>query len=124
MSRKMQNMAKNLKKHYIFFIIVWLIFAILFVAPIAIAIARTVSGGADFILMKFIEYSIAEISSFTGITRVFTSEYLPFWGKTMLFYTLAYIVLIMIGVYKAAPKHEYTNIEHGSSDWSENRRTV
>ena len=26
----------------------------------------------------------------------------------------------MIGVAKAFPKHEYDDIEHGSSDWSEN----
>ncbi len=29
------------------------------------------------------------------------------------------MAITVIGILKARPKHEYTDIEHGSSDWSE-----
>lgn len=40
--------------------------------------------------------------------------------ETTVYFTLFYIVVVIIGLVKSAPKNEYTDIEHGSSDWSEN----
>ena len=37
----------------------------------------------------------------------------------MLYYTVFFIVCIIIGIIKSKPTGEYYNIEHGSSDWSE-----
>ena len=31
-----------------------------------------------------------------------------------------YFIFVSIGILKAFPKHEFDEIEHGSSDWSEN----
>jgi len=33
---------------------------------------------------------------------------------------LFYSIFFFIGFVKSAPKHEYSDIEHGSSDWSKN----
>ena len=38
----------------------------------------------------------------------------------VIYFTLGYLVLVCISIIRTAPKHEYSNIEHGSSDWSEN----
>ena len=33
--------------------------------------------------------------------------------------TIGYLLILTIGLVKSKPKNEYTDIEHGSSDWSE-----
>ena len=35
------------------------------------------------------------------------------------FFTALFAIVIIIGLSKAVPKNEYSDIEHGSSDWSE-----
>ena len=39
--------------------------------------------------------------------------------SSLLVFTVAYLVVFFIGFSKSAPKNEYTDIEHGSSDWSQ-----
>ena len=38
--------------------------------------------------------------------------------STLLVVTIFYSVFFFIGVIRSAPKNEYSDIEHGSSDWS------
>ena len=40
--------------------------------------------------------------------------------KTVFYTFLAFGIAIVVGLVKAFPKHEFDDIEHGSSDWSEN----
>lgn len=54
-----------------------------------------------------------------NITKVFTNEYFHnFWTATKWFILFSFI-FIFIGVAKALPKHEFSDIENGSSDWAE-----
>ncbi len=54
-----------------------------------------------------------------NITKVFTEEYFHnFWTGTKYFVLFAG-VFVIIGVAKALPKHEFSDIENGSSDWAE-----
>ena len=39
--------------------------------------------------------------------------------STLLIATIFYAIFFFIGFVKSAPKNEYTDIEHGSSDWSQ-----
>ncbi len=44
------------------------------------------------------------------------------WGdylKNVGLFTIFYAILMTIGLIRSAPKNEYTDIEHGSSDWSQ-----
>ena len=53
-----------------------------------------------------------------NMTSVFSSKYFPaFWTGTKYFVIFAFF-FIFIGVFKALPKHEYDEIENGSSDWA------
>ena len=53
-----------------------------------------------------------------NITGVFTEKYFhAFFTGTVYFVAFA-IIFIFVGVYKALPKHEYDEIENGSSDWA------
>ena len=38
---------------------------------------------------------------------------------SLVFALFYYLIFAMIGLFKSKPKHEYTDIEHGSSDWSQ-----
>ena len=39
--------------------------------------------------------------------------------SSLLVVTIIYAIFFFIGFVRSAPKNEYTDIEHGSSDWSQ-----
>ena len=46
--------------------------------------------------------------------------YIGTFFSTLLKFSVAYAIFLLIGLIKTAPKNEYSDIEHGSSDWSKN----
>lgn len=55
-----------------------------------------------------------------NILKVFTEEYFEnFMRGTGIFLAIA-VFFAIIGIIKALPKHEFDDIENGSSDWAEN----
>ena len=46
-------------------------------------------------------------------------QYIGDFLQTELVFSLFLVIFVIIGLVKTAPKNEYTDIEHGSSDWSE-----
>lgn len=119
MGYKMDKVGKNFRKNLIIFLIVWCILTILFVAPISFAIKEAMITG-QFQMNIFIENVVPAISSFNSIFKVLSSEYIGTFINTTLFFTAGFAIVVIIGLAKSAPKNEYTDIEHGSSDWSEN----
>ena len=118
MNYKVSKTLKDNKKSIIVIAVLWIFFAIVLVAPIGYSIGiASQSGEFDFNI--FLENVFTEIISFTSITKVLGSEYIGYFGKTLLYFSIIYIILALIGLFKSKPKHEYTDIEHGSSDWSE-----
>ena len=119
MGEKIKRGIKKYKNKFIVALILWIILSIVFVAPTSIAIKEaTENGGLNWqILFETIGAYITK--PFTSLGTAFGVEYIgSFWGFLWKF-TLAYIVLMTFGIIKAMPKHEYDDIEHGSSDWSE-----
>lgn len=118
MNYKVSKTLKDNKKSIIIISVLWVFFTIVLVAPIGYTIGLSCKqGGFDF--QVFLENIFTEIVSFTSITRVLGSEYIGYFGKTLLYFTILYLIFTFIGLFKSKPKHEYTDIEHGSSDWSE-----
>lgn len=119
MGYKMNKVGKNFRKNLILFIIVWCILTILFVAPVSFAIKEAnVNGGFEPSI--FVQNVIPAIISFTSIFKVLSAEYIGTFFSTALFFTAGFAIVVIIGLAKSAPKNEYSDIEHGSSDWSEN----
>ncbi len=56
---------------------------------------------------------------FASVAKCF-SDYLGAYLYTCRIFLLFYATFILVGIIRAMPKHEYENIENGSSDWSEN----
>ena len=118
MNYKVSKTLKDNKKSIIIIAVLWIFFAIVLVAPIGYSIGvASQSGEFDFNI--FLEKVFTELVSFTSITKVLGSEYIGYFGKTLLYFSIIYIILAFIGLFKSRPKNEYTDIEHGSSDWSE-----
>ena len=68
---------------------------------------------------KFIENLFSDILEVGGnLGKIFKSEYIGTFWKINGFYTLVLLFFGVIGTSKVMPRNEYTDIEHGSSDWA------
>lgn len=118
MNYKMEGAFKKVSKRIGIVSILWLIITIVFVSPLGYSVhmAKTVKG---FDITKFCQIFGESIANpFGTIGKVFsegaTSECL----SVFFIITILFVIGFIIGLIKAAPKNEYTDIEHGSSDWS------
>lgn len=118
MGYKVNKTLKDNKTSLIIIAVLWVILSIVLVAPIGYAIGLANSNGT-FNLEIFLENVFTELTSFSSITKVLNAEYIGYFGKTLLYFTIVYLIFTFIGLFKSKPKHQYTDIEHGSSDWSE-----
>ena len=118
MNYKISKTLKDNKKSLIIIAVLWIFFAIVLVAPIGVSIGiANQSGSFDFNI--FLEKLFPEFLSFTSIGEALLANYIGYFFKTLLYFSIIYLVLVFIGLFRSKPKHEYTDIEHGSSDWSE-----
>ena len=119
--KKINNIKKSIKQNKRFLIviaIIWVIIAILLVAPIAVAWANSLNSEGDR-TVNFIEEFMKEASSFTSFFRMFGNpKAIEIFAKSMIPYTIAMIAFSIKGYSKTKPKGEYYDKEHGSSDWS------
>ena len=120
MGYKFQGAINKAKKYFIIYIILWLISVIVFIMPIGAGIAEAgMDGGFDF--GKFLTKSFEYISKpFSSFKLVFTPAYISSFIGILWKYSLVYLIIAVIGIVRNAPKGEYEDIEHGSSDWSKN----
>ena len=119
MNYKVEAMLSNAKKKLIIFGIIWLVIIILGVAPFSASITEAGQGGA-FNFEIFFERLGAYITSpFSSFGVVFSEAYIGTLGKSILYFSVFFIAAAAIGILRAAPKNEYTDIEHGSSGWAE-----
>lgn len=120
MHYKIEGAVRRNKRNFIIFVILWIMLSIVFVMPLAYSIKNaTVNGVFDF--GKCIEGIYASVSNLgTVIGKTFTAEYIGTYFSTLWKCTLVYIIFVLVGLIKTAPKNEFSDIEHGSSDWSKN----
>lgn len=120
MNYKVQGAVRRNKRNFIIFIVLWIILSIVLVMPVAYSITEaTVNGVFD---MKIFFTKIYDAMSHFGtvIAKTFTPGYISTYFSLLLKFTVAYAIFVLIGLIKTAPKNEYSDIEHGSSDWSKN----
>lgn len=125
MSYKFKKAIERNKKYFIMFGILWLLLVIVFVAPMACSIKEALvegNNGANVFSFEQFFIAIAENikNPFGSLGKSFGNGYISIFGKGFMYFSLAYLLLVMVGIIKSAPKTEYADIEHGSSDWSEN----
>lgn len=53
-----------------------------------------------------------------NLGKIFKSDYIGVFFKTEGYFSIFLLFFAVVGFFKAMPKNEYTDIEHGSSDWA------
>lgn len=140
---KLKRSIKKIKGKLIVSAILILIIIIWAIAPFSVAIKQGFDGIPEELKVD-LKIGLEELPEKTGdgfswdifltqlgyyITKPFTALGLAIVGKygygnvfgnVVPYFLGFYGMFVLIGIAKAFPKHEYDDIEHGSSDWSEN----
>ena len=120
MNYKIQGAIKRSKKSFIICAILWLLLVIVFVAPFSYSVFESSTSGR-FSLETFMEQFPTNITNpFATLGGLFSEEVaIHDFVSLLIGFTICYLVLFFIGFAKSAPKNEFSDIEHGSSDWSQ-----
>lgn len=119
MNYKVEGAIRRNRKNFIIFGILWIFIAIVFVSPFAYS--KYMAGiEGSFKLEIFIETFGASIGNpFGTLGNIMSEGAMGDYVSVLLVVTIIYSVFFFIGFVKSAPKNEYSDIEHGSSDWSQ-----
>lgn len=119
MNYKFDGLIKKNKIVFIIAGILWLLIAIVLIMPFTCAsYAAKMQGGFNSDI--FIKIFITAISNIkdgykTMLKYKIFGKYLRNLGGV----TIVYLLMVIYGVIRNMPKHQYDGTEHGSSDWSE-----
>lgn len=115
---KIKHALSKSRPVFIMILILWVILSIVFVAPMAVSKVEATIDGV-FAQDEFYNSLWDNFSNVKGnMGKVFKAAYIGTYAKGELYLILTLIVLAFIGIMKSLPKNEYTDIEHGSSDWA------
>jgi hypothetical protein len=119
MGYKVKTAFKKSRPVFIVIIALWIVFGLGIVAPLSVSMVdATIDGVFDFGMC--IENVLNNVSDFGGnISKAFSSEYIGTYIKNMVYFAVVLFFFAIVGIMKMFPKHEYSDIEHGSSDWCE-----
>ena len=140
---KLKRAIKKIKGKLIVSAILILIIIIWAIAPFSVAIKQGFDGipeelkvdlnigieelpektGEGFswdIFITQLGYYITHPFSALGLAIAGNYGYGNVFGNVVPYFLGFYGLFVLVGIAKAFPKHEYDDIEHGSSDWSEN----
>ncbi len=119
MHYKIEGAIKRNRTNFIIFAILWVVITIVFVSPFAYSSYMAgLEGKMD--VKVFIETFGTSISNpFGTIGNIISQGAIGTFFSTLLVFTIFYAIFFFIGFVRSAPKNEYTDIEHGSSDWSQ-----
>ena len=106
---------EKLKKNILIYLVVWIILAILLVAPVTYTITDGGLNGLNW--MQSITANLMDNIFKFPISHVFEDAYIKDFITGMEYYSIAYFAIMFYAIYKTLPKSAYDNIEHGSSDW-------
>ena len=112
-----EGLKKN-KKVAIIGLVLWIFLTIVLVLPFTVARkASTTKLGLD--LAKFINvFGEALFNPTKSIKFIVVKKLYGDMLSNWFLITIIYLLFFIIGFIRTMPKHQYDNIEHGSSDWS------
>ena len=118
MGYKFKGAFKRGKPIFIVMIILWVVMSIVLIVPASVSVVEAKENGV-LNFGKFIDNMMSNFSKFsTNLGKVFTPNYAGTFGKGEMYLTVVLLIFGAVGFIKSMPKNEYTNIEHGSSDWA------
>ena len=118
MNYKIERTLKKSKNVIIIVAVLLVLLSIVLVSPITVSIVEATENGI-FDFGNFIEQMFSRITNIGyNLGKIFTSEYIGVFWKTEGYFSMLLLICAAIGFVKSMPKNEYTDIEHGSSDWA------
>ncbi len=119
MNYKIEGAIRRNRKNFIIFAILWIFIAIVFVSPFAYS-SHIAGLNGKFDMQVFIQTFAKSITNpFGTFGNLFTDGIVGDYISVLLVTTIVYSLFFFIGFVRTAPKNEYSDIEHGSSDWSQ-----
>ncbi len=119
MNYKIEGAIRRNRKNFIIFAILWIFIAIVFVSPFAYSSYLAGIDGKMNLEVFFVTFGESIGNPFGTLGKVFAEGAAGTYFSTLLVVTIFYAVFFFIGFVRSAPKNEYSDIEHGSSDWSQ-----
>lgn len=119
---KIKTAFRKIKTKLIVYLVLVIVIIIMGVAPFNVSMeeARMASeAGEDFWAVLFTQLFNNIQKPLICFKLCFSNYFLAFLN-TLKYYLLICVFFAFIGLMKAIPKHEFQDIENGSSDWSEN----
>ena len=117
MNYKVEGALRRNKKYFIIFAILWLFIAIVLIVPITLGYNTAITQSGTEGISVFVE---GIQNPFKGFGDIISKGLMGSYLKTLGGFTIIFAIFFIIGVARSAPKNEYTDFEHGSSDWSKN----
>ena len=118
MNYKVEGAIRRNKKYFIVFAILWLFIAIVLIVPIVTALNIPAPEGSTFGSIGVFVDSMK--NPFKALAELINGGYMSSYMKTLGGFSIIFAIFFIVGVARSAPKNEYTDFEHGSSDWSKN----
>ena len=118
MNYKVEGAIRRNKKYFIVFAILWLFIAIVLIVPIVTAL--NIPAPKDSGLGSIGVFVDAIKNPFKALAELINGGYMSSYMKTLGGFSIIFAIFFIVGVARSAPKNEYTDFEHGSSDWSKN----
>ena len=124
MNYKITGGLKKNKKTIIIGLVLWVVLIIVLVLPFTVAknIASdfvSKNPNQDFLTNFMAIYQKAITNPLDSIKYIFINGAVGQFFSNGFVITILYLIFFVVGFVKTMPKHEYDNIEHGSSGWSE-----
>lgn len=117
MNYKVEGAIRRNKKYFILFGILWLFIAIVLIVPITVAYNTALQQDGVVAITSFVE---TMKNPFAGLATIASNNLMLIYLKNLGLFSIIFAIFFIVGVARSAPKNEYTDFEHGSSDWSKN----
>ena len=119
MNYKIEGAIRRNRVNLIIFFIIWLFMAICLVAPISHAWHASLQGESRDMGIFISEFGTSISTPFETMGAIFNEGIAVEYFKLLGGFTLVFGVFFFVGMARTAPKNQYSDIEHGSSDWSQ-----
>lgn len=119
---KVKAAFRKIKTKLIVYLVIIIVVAIMGVAPFNVSVQEGImasKAGEDFWAV-FLTQLFNNIQKPLSCLGQCFSTYFMAYMNTLKWYLLICGFFALIGIIKSIPKHEFQDIENGSSDWSEN----
>lgn len=119
MNYKIEGAIKKNRTKFLVSLILWLILVIVFVVPFSYSVYEAGIDGSFSLEIFMEELPKTIMNPFLAIAGIFKYGLIGDLFRNLLMFSIFYFVCFFIGFSKSAPKSAYSDIEHGSSDWSQ-----